>query len=79
MSIEDIVLEVFREIFDDPELEISNETNASDIEGWDSFNHITLIVELEDKFDIQFTTKEIGSMTCVGDLYEILKEKDASA
>jgi acyl carrier protein len=71
----DKVLEVFREIFDDADLTISPETNASSIADWDSYNHINLIVALETSFEVSFTTQEIGSMTCVGDLLVLLEGK----
>jgi acyl carrier protein len=71
----DKVIEVFREIFDDEDLIITPETNASNIEDWDSYNHINLIVALETRFEVSFTTQEIGSMTCVGDLLVLLGSK----
>jgi acyl carrier protein len=75
----DTVTEVFREIFDDEDLIITPETNASTIDDWDSYNHINLIVALETRFEVSFTTKEIGSMTCVGDLLSLLDDKRKSS
>ena len=69
------VIEVFREVFDDPELVITEETNASQIENWDSFAQINLIVSFEDKYNIKFDTKEISALTCVGDMIELIKRK----
>lgn len=69
------VLKVFREIFADPELVVGENTTAADIPGWDSFNHINLILGLEEEFGVGFTTKEIGSMARVGDLYAMLEKK----
>ena len=40
----DSVTEVFRDVFDDEDLIITPETNASTIADWDSYNHINLIV-----------------------------------
>lgn len=70
---------IFREIFDQPALIISEATNASSVSGWDSFAHINLIVALENAFDIKFSTKELGEMTCVGDLLRLLELKGVSA
>jgi len=75
----DTVTEVFREIVDDEDLIITPETNASTIDDWDSYNHINLIVALETRFEVSFTTKEIGSMTCVGDLLSLLDDKRKSS
>ena len=71
----DSVTEVFRDVFDDENLIITPETNASTIADWDSYNHINLIVALETRFEVSFTTKEIGSMTCVEDLLSLLDGK----
>ena len=41
---------VFREVFDDASLKITEKTSAKDIDEWDSLMHITLIAEVEDAF-----------------------------
>lgn len=69
------VLKVFREVFADEELVVTEATTAKDVQGWDSFNHITLTLRLEEEFGVSFTTREIGSMARVGDLYSLLATK----
>ena len=44
---------VFRDVFDDDTITVSDNTTASDIDGWDSLMHITLISAVEDEFDIK--------------------------
>ena len=75
MMLMDEVVEVFRDVFNDRNLVVKPETNASHVNGWDSFAHITLIVALEERFSISFTTKEISALTCVGDLLVLLEKK----
>jgi len=75
MPLMDEVRVVFRDVFDNPELVVTEETNASHIEDWDSFTHINLIVAFEEKFNVKFTTKEIGELTCVGDMLNLLRSK----
>ena len=50
---------VFREVFDDKTLKITEKTSAKDVDGWDSLMHITLIAEVEDAFHVKFTMKEV--------------------
>ncbi|MFH0909114.1 MAG: acyl carrier protein [bacterium] len=69
------VTQVFREVFNDSTLVLRKETNSSNIAGWDSFQHINLIVGLEESFQVSFTTQEIGALTCVGDLLDLLEQK----
>ena len=66
---------IFREVFNDADLQISKETSAADVEGWDSFNHMNLIMLIEDEYNVSFTTQEIGQMSRVGDLVALLEAK----
>jgi len=63
---------VFRVVFDDPALQIRDEYKADDIPGWDSLRHINLIVSIEEEFDIRFSTAEIASLACVGDVKRLI-------
>ena len=66
---------IFRSVFDDEALVIRPDTTAKDVEGWESFNHINLIVALEEDFDVTFTTDEISCMANVGSLVTILQAR----
>jgi acyl carrier protein len=67
--------EVFRSVFDDPDLTVSVTTTAKDVPGWDSIVHITLVIEIEREFGIKFRMAEIEKLRNVGDLVAILAEK----
>lgn len=41
------VQDIFRDILENEEIILSNETTADDIEEWDSLSHIQLIVTIE--------------------------------
>jgi acyl carrier protein len=69
------VQNVFREVFDNQELNISPETQAKDVEGWDSLNHITLIMMLEDTFKVKFSTREVMGFQNVGEMMDCLRRK----
>lgn len=71
----DRVQDVFRDIFDEDDLVISQETTASDVDGWDSLSHIQLIVAIEKEFKIKFSSKEILSWKNVGELLNSVQEK----
>jgi acyl carrier protein len=66
---------VFREVFDDPTLELTESLSANDVKKWDSLNHITLIVELEALTGLSFTTDELVKLQTVGDFVNLLLEK----
>jgi acyl carrier protein len=63
---------VFRDVFDDPSLEITDATTADDISDWDSITHITLITAVEDEFKVSFRTKDVKSLANVGDFIRLI-------
>lgn len=67
--------EIFRDVFDDESIEISDSTTADDIEAWDSLEHITLISAVEKAFKMRFTMREVSGMKNVGEMAEILLER----
>ena len=69
---------VFREVFDNPTIEIFDEMTSSDVVGWDSFSHINLISSLEIEFDIEFTQQEAFGFKTVGELKEAIWKKAAT-
>jgi len=78
MSREEIlskVQDIFRDIFDDESLVISDDTNADDIEDWDSLNHINLVSAIEKEFGIKFALGELTSLKNVGAMIDLMVEK----
>ncbi len=67
--------EIFRDIFDDEELEIYDEMTAADISEWDSLTHMVLIEEIEDKFGISFSTEEVMKIKSIGEIKKIIDNK----
>lgn len=66
---------IFREVFDQPELQIFDHMQAKDVEGWDSLTHVTLIVALEEAFKVQFSTVEVMGFQNVGEMLACLRGK----
>ncbi len=63
---------VFREVFDDDSIVLTEETTAADIEEWDSVEHFNLISEIESRFQMRFQMREVSGMKNVGELAEIV-------
>jgi acyl carrier protein len=66
---------IFVDVLGEKSCTITEKTRASDVEGWDSFAHITIVVAVEEKYGVAFTTEELGQMTCVGDFITVLNGK----
>jgi acyl carrier protein len=66
---------VFRDIFDDETINVTDAMTAKDIEGWDSLTHVNLVVAVEKAFAVSFTTKEISGLANVGDFIGLIVRK----
>lgn len=72
--------EIFREVFDDASLKITEKTTANDVEDWDSLEHINLIEAVEQTFGMKFRMQEVSGMKNVGEMAEIIRTRlDGSA
>lgn len=67
--------EIFRDVFEDDELEIGLMTSPKDIEAWDSLEHINLISAIGSEFHVKFSLNEMGKLQNVSNMLEVLKQK----
>jgi acyl carrier protein len=67
--------EVFREVFDRPNLIITRESNASTVDDWDSLTHVNLITAISIKYKIRFALGELGDLKNVGELEDLIRTK----
>ncbi len=63
---------VFREVFDDDSIVLTDSTTSKDIEDWDSFEHINLIVAIEDEFKFKIPIGKTVTMKDVGEMVDII-------
>jgi acyl carrier protein len=67
--------EVFQVVFEDDEIEIDRHTTANDIDGWDSMSHMTLLMAVEEDFEIEFEEWEVSDLSDVGELIDLITKK----
>ena len=65
---------IFRDVLDDDSIELHDETVADDVDGWDSFEHINLIVAIEDEFSFKIPMGKVVSMKNVGEMVDVILE-----
>ena len=69
------VQDIFRDVLDNDEIELTMEMSANDIEEYDSLSHIQLVVAIEKTFGIKFNSKEITTWTKIGDMVDSIASK----
>jgi acyl carrier protein len=62
-------------VLDSPALVLTDELTAPKVEGWDSLNHVTLVITLEEQFRVKFTTREVMGWRNVGQMLDCLQAK----
>jgi acyl carrier protein len=78
MSSEEVnnrLIEIIKDVFDDYSIVVNSETNAADIEDWDSLTHISLLVAIEKEFKIKFNLTEVKPLKNVGEMLELIIKK----
>ena len=63
---------VFRDVFDDDDIEVNENTTSDDIEDWDSLEHINLVAAVEQEFGVKFTMAQVMGMKNVGEMVDII-------
>lgn len=67
--------DIFEDIIDEGPVSLTDKTTTNDVDGWDSLAHIQLIVAIEKRFDIKFTSDEITSWKDVGEVIDCILTK----
>jgi acyl carrier protein len=69
------VRDIIADVLDQPDLQVTPATTAENVDGWDSFNHINIVVAIESHFGIKIHTAEIEELRNVGELVEVVERK----
>ena len=58
-------LPIFQTVFEDPSFELQPTLRMGEIEAWDSFNQINLMLGIETEFGIEFEQEEMAELLSV--------------
>jgi acyl carrier protein len=72
-SILDRVADAVRDVFGCPDLDITRETTALDVDGWDSLTHTILLLRLESDFEIRLPFDRVATAANVGELADVIQ------
>lgn len=65
---------VFRDVFDDEAITVTEQTTPDDIDDWDSLAQITLIAAIENEFGIRFDIKTALKMKNAGEIADAVSK-----
>ncbi len=66
---------IFRKVLKRDNITLTESTTAHDVEGWDSLTNMVLLTEIEKKFGVRFTFREIVKLKNVGNLCQTILNK----
>lgn len=69
------IQQVLGEVFEADPQDFALATGPEDVPTWDSFNHLNLVVSLEERCGVSFSTDEIASMLSVAKIVALLRER----
>lgn len=67
--------EIFRDLFADDSIVLTPETTADQVPGWDSFNHINILVAAEGRFGVRMNSAETEGLVNVGALVGYIRSR----
>ena len=80
MPVHEDLQQLFRDVFGDDRIELTEETTARDIPQCDSLGHVNLMFAIEERFGVRFRGNELAEFANVGELKRFLDERaDGSA
>jgi len=65
--------EIFKDIFMRDEIQLTPDLTADDVEDWDSFKMIEIVMAIESQFGVKVKSKQLDSLECVGDLVRLIR------
>ncbi len=68
---------IFRDVFNDNALIVTESLTAADVPAWDSLSNINMIVAVEKAFGVKFSIKDVRALKNVGELLQLIKRKVA--
>ncbi len=67
--------EIFQMVFDDDTIRIDEDTSSDDIEEWDSFSNMQMILAVEDMFSVKFSIEEVETFSSCGKIVDCITSK----
>ena len=67
--------EIFSDIFMRDDITLSPGLTANQVEGWDSFKQIEIIMAAEERFNVKFSSRELDDLGNLGRFADLIVAK----
>jgi acyl carrier protein len=71
--------DVFAQVLDEPADHFTDDSSPENMLKWTSMRHVTLLIEIENAYDIRFSNTEMTTMRSMGDIKAVLAKKGVEA
>lgn len=63
---------IFADVLKRPDIRLTEDTSANDIDEWDSLTNMTIISEVEKRWGFKFKLHDIIKMRNIGDMTDVI-------
>lgn len=77
-QIYEALAEIFRDVFLRDDIALTPALSADDVDDWDSFKQIEIVIAAEEHFGVKFKTREMDDLPNVGALVQLIASKKVS-
>lgn len=74
-KIKESIIKIARNVFKSQELELNEESNATNVENWTSLTFMLLLSEIEKEFGIKFKMTDLLTINSIGDIISVIRSK----
>ncbi len=71
-NLDETIKAIFKQVFEAPPEEVSDQTRRGEFERWDSLGHLVLLEALREQFQIKIEPEQALEMETVGDIKRIV-------
>jgi acyl carrier protein len=75
MPVHEELERLFRDVFGNEAIVLTDETTARDVPEWDSLGHVNLMFSIEERFGVRFRDNQLAEFANVGELERFLEAK----
>jgi acyl carrier protein len=75
MNLQSKLESLFQTLFPEENLDFSKNLDSAKIQNWDSIKYVTIVLAVEEEFDIKLTQDEILEFSSFDRIFQILRSR----